>query len=136
MKIMAIDYGDARTGIAVSDITGFMTGEAFVISEWNQEKAADKIVQAAIERRAGLLVMGLPKNMDGSLGPRAEKCMEMAGILREKTGLEVIMWDERRTTIDAHRILSDNGRKTKKHRQNVDAVAASLILEGYLASIK
>ena len=136
MKIMAIDYGDARTGIAVSDIMGFMTGEAFVISEWNQEKAADKIVQAAIERRAELLVMGLPKNMDGSLGPRAEKCMEMAGILREKTGLEVIMWDERRTTIDAHRILSDNGRKTKKHRQNVDAVAASLILEGYLASIK
>jgi putative Holliday junction resolvase len=136
MKIMAIDYGDARTGIAVSDIMGFMAGEAFVIPEWNQEKAAEKIAQAALERKVERLVMGLPKNMDGTLGPRAEKCTQMAEILKEKTGLEVVMWDERRTTIDAHRILSDNGKKMKKHRQNVDAVAAALILEGYLASIK
>jgi putative Holliday junction resolvase len=115
---------------------GFMAGEAFVIPEWNQEKAAEKIAQAALERKVERLVMGLPKNMDGTLGPRAEKCTQMAEILKEKTGLEVVMWDERRTTIAAHRILSDNGKKMKKHRQNVDAVAAALILEGYLASIK
>ncbi|MBQ8975684.1 MAG: Holliday junction resolvase RuvX [Oscillospiraceae bacterium] len=135
MRIMAIDYGDARTGIAVSDMTGMMAGEAFVIADWNRDRAAEKIAQAAAERGAERLVMGLPRNMDGSLGPRAEKCMEMADILREKTGLEVVMWDERRTTIDAHRILSDNGRRTKNHRKNVDAVAAALILEGYLASL-
>ena len=135
MRILAIDYGDARTGIAVSDPTGTLAGEAFVIAEWNPERAAEKIAAAARERQADRLVLGYPKNKDGTLGPRAEKCAALAAVLREMTGLEVILWDERRTTVDAHRILSDNGRKTKKHRQNVDAVAATLILEGYLASL-
>lgn len=135
MRIMAIDYGDARTGIAVSDLMNTMAGDAFVIPGWNPEDVAEKIALESKTRGVGTIVLGFPKNMDGTLGPRAEKSLAMAELLREKTGLEVVMWDERRTTIDAHRILSDNGKRTKKHKKNVDAVAASLILEGYLASL-
>ena len=135
MRIMAIDYGDARTGIAVSDLMNTMTGDAFVITQWNPERIAEIITDEAKKRDVGTLVLGLPKNMDGTMGPRAEKSLALAELLKEKSGLTVIMWDERRTTIDAHRILSDNGKKMKKHKTNVDAVAASLILEGYLASL-
>ncbi len=135
MRIMAIDYGDARTGVAVSDLMNTMAGDAFVIPGWNPEDVAEKIAREVEARGVGTLVLGFPKNMDGTLGPRAEKSLAMSELLREKTGLEVIMWDERRTTIDAHRILSDNGKRMKNHKKNVDAVAAALILEGYLASL-
>ena len=135
MRIMAIDFGDARTGIAVSDLMNMMTGDAFVITEWNPEVIADKIAAEAKVRSVGTLVLGLPKNMDGTVGERAEKCLAFSELLKEKTGLPVVMWDERRTTVDAHRILHNNGKKMKSHKKNVDAVAASLILEGYLASI-
>lgn len=135
MRIMAIDFGDARTGIAVSDLMNMMTGDAFVITEWNPEVIADKIAAEAKARSVGTLVLGLPKNMDGTVGERAEKCLAFSELLKEKTGLPVVMWDERRTTVDAHRILHNNGKKMKNHKKNVDAVAASLILEGYLASI-
>ena len=135
MRIMAIDYGDARTGIAVSDLMNTMTGDAFVITQWNPESIAEIITDEAKKRDVGTLVLGLPKNMDGTMGPRAEKSLALAELLKEKSGLPVIMWDERRTTVDAHRILSDNGKKMKKHKTNVDAVVASLILEGYLASL-
>lgn len=135
MRIMAIDFGDARTGIAVSDLMNMMTGDAFVITEWNPEVIADKIAAEAKARSVGTLVLGLPKNMDGTVGERAEKCLAFSELLKEKTGLPVVMWDERRTTVDAHRILHNNGKKMKSHKKNVDAVAASLILEGYLASI-
>lgn len=135
MRIMAIDYGDARTGVAVSDLMNTMAGDAFVIPGWNPEAVAEKIASEAKARGVGTLVLGFPKNMDGTLGPRAEKSLAMAELLREKTGLEVVMWDERRTTIDAHRILSDNGKRMKNHKKSVDAVAAALILEGYLASL-
>ena len=135
MRIMAIDFGDARTGIAVSDLMNMMTGDAFVITEWNPEVIADKIATEAKARSVGTLVLGLPKNMDGTVGERAEKCLAFSELLKEKTGLPVVMWDERRTTVDAHRILHNNGKKMKNHKKNVDAVAASLILEGYLASI-
>ena len=135
MRVMAIDYGDARTGIAVSDLMNMMTGDAFVITDWNPETISDKIAAEAKERGVGTLVLGLPKNMDGTMGARAEKSLALSELLKDKTGLPVVMWDERRTTVDAHRILHNNGKKMKNHRKNVDAVAASLILEGYLASI-
>ena len=135
MRVMAIDYGDARTGIAVSDLMNMMTGDAFVITEWNPEVIADKIASEAKSRGVGTLVLGLPKNMDGTMGARAEKSLALSELLKEKSGLPVVMWDERRTTVDAHRILHSNGKKMKSHKKNVDAVAASLILEGYLASI-
>lgn len=132
---MAIDYGDARTGIAVSDLTNTLTGDAFVIPGHNPEQVAQAVAQEAVARGVGTLVLGFPKNMDGTLGPRAEKCRGFAALLESASGLPVILWDERRTTVDAHRILSANGKRTVRHRKTVDAVAASLILEGYLASL-
>lgn len=135
MRIMAIDYGDARIGLAVSDPTGMISGEAWTLQEWDMQRAAETITAEAVKRGVERMVLGLPKNMDGSLGPRAEKSQEFKTMLESRSGLEVVLWDERRTTVEAHRILHDNGRKMKKHRQSVDAVAATLILEGYLQSL-
>ena len=135
-RIMAIDYGDARTGIAVSDLLGMLTGEAFTIEEWNAERLAKRIAEEAKARDIGTLVLGLPKNMDGSEGPRAEKSRAFSELLKAETGLPVILWDERRTSVEAHAILHAAGKKEKKHRKTVDAVAAGLILEGYLGSIQ
>lgn len=135
MRIMAIDYGDARIGLAVSDPTGTLCGDAWTLHEWNMENASRSIAEEVTLRGVERLVLGLPKNMDGTLGPRAEKSQQFAELLRADTGLEVVLWDERRTSIDAHRILHANGKKSKKHKKTVDAVAASLILEGYLMSL-
>ena len=136
MRIMAVDFGDAHTGISVSDPTGMIAGSAWVIDERDFDSAAEKIAAAAAENSAEKIVLGCPRNMDGSLGPRAEKSMLLAEKLRELTALEVILWDERRTTVDAHRILLNVGKRGKKRKKTVDAVAASLILEGYLGSLK
>lgn len=132
MKVMALDYGDARTGVAVSDPAGMLVGFTTVITEWNREKTAEKVAALVREKKPERLIMGFPKNMDGTEGPRADLYREFAVLLTEKTGMEVVLWDERRTTIEAHSILSAGGKKMKQHRKNVDAVAASLILEGYL----
>jgi putative Holliday junction resolvase len=132
MRIMAIDYGDAHTGIAISDPTGFLTGFSTTVNSWNPDEVARQIAALAAEHGADELVLGHPKNMDGSIGPRAEKAEAMAETLRALTSLPVTLWDERRTTIDAHQILMTNGKNAKKRKKTVDAVAASLILEGYL----
>ena len=133
MRIMAIDYGDARTGVAISDPTGLLAGFTTTVNARNPESACAQIALMAREHGAEELVLGLPLNMDGSRGPRAEKAEAMAELLRQETGLPVALWDERRTTIDAHRILFDAGKNGKKRKKTVDAVAASLILEGYLS---
>ena len=135
MRVMAIDYGDQRIGIAVSDAMRMLCGDAFTLQEWNMERAAARIAGEVAARGVDTLVLGLPKNMDGSEGPRAEKSREFAALLREATGIEPVLWDERRSSIEAHAILHANGRKMKDHRRNVDAVAATLMLEGYLGSI-
>ena len=136
MRIMAIDYGDQRTGLAVSDLLGMLCGEAWTVTEWNPERLAEQISQEAKSREVGTLVLGLPRNMDGSEGPRAEKCRQFKALLEEVCGLPVVLWDERRSSIEAHAILHAAGKKEKKHRKTVDAVAASLILEGYLGSVR
>lgn len=136
MRIMGIDYGDARTGLAVSDEMNILVGEAWTLNEWNPERVANVIAQEAQKRNVRRLVLGLPKNMDGSEGPRAEKCRDFAELLRSKTDIELVMWDERRSSIEAHAILHANGKREKKHRKTVDAVAASLILEGYLGTLR
>ena len=136
MKIMAVDYGDARTGLAVCDRTEFLASPIGIIEEKSLAKVAEKIVYASREYEVGMIVIGLPKNMDGTEGPRAEKSRMVAQRLTDATGLEVVLWDERRSSIEAHGILHANGRKEKKHRQTVDAVAASLILEGYLGTLR
>ena len=135
MRILAVDYGDARTGMAVSDLSNTVPGEAWVFTGYSAEKVAEHIVAEAAARDVGTIVLGYPKNMDGTAGPRAEKSEALAGIIRELTDVPVVMWDERRTTVDAHRILSEAGKRGKKRKKTVDAVAATLILEGYLNSI-
>jgi len=132
---MAIDYGDARIGLAVSDETATLCGEAWTLSERNMERAADKIVSEATTRGVSRLVLGYPKNMDGTLGVRAEKSETFKKALEERCDIPVTLWDERRTTVAAHEILHANGKKMKKHRESVDAVAASLILEGFLGTL-
>jgi putative Holliday junction resolvase len=133
---MGIDYGDARTGVALSDLLCSIVGSTNVVPSRNREKAIADIVRIAKEQQVGTIVVGLPRNMDGSEGPRAELCREFAQLLREATGLEVVMWDERRTTVEAHNILSQHNYHGQKRKNTVDAVAASLILEGYLNSLK
>ena len=133
MKIMAIDYGDARTGVAISDLLCSIVGTTTVVPSRNTEKAVADLVRLAKDNGVGQIVVGLPKNMDGTEGPRAELCRCFAQTLGEATGLPVTMWDERRTTVEAHNILSVHNYHGKKRKNTVDAVAASLILEGYLA---
>ena len=135
-KIMALDYGDARTGVAISDLMCSIVGSTCVIPSRNTEKAIADIVKLAKDNSVGRIVVGLPKNMDGTEGVRAELCREFAARIGEVTGLPVTMWDERRTTVEAHNILSQHNYHGKKRKNTVDAVAASLILEGYLNSIK
>ena len=132
MIIMSVDLGKARTGIAVTD-----SGESFafpktVITEYNNEKLIEKICNCANEYSAELIVVGLPKNMDGSLGWRAEECSETAKKIKEKSGKEVVMWDERCTTVSAHTALNFTDTRGKKRKNVVDAVAAVIILEDYL----
>lgn len=135
-KIMGIDYGDARTGVAISDLLCSIVGTTAVVPSRNAEKAIADIVRMAKENQVKEIVVGLPKNMDGTEGPRAELCRAFAKRLEEAAGLPVSMWDERRTTVEAHNILSAHNYHGKKRKETVDAVAASLILEGYLASRK
>ena len=132
MKIMAIDYGDARTGVAISDALGWMTGQTAVIHSWKPEKTAEEVVRMFRESGAERLVMGFPRNMDGTEGPRAALYRDFAALLEQKAGIKPILWDERRTTVDAHNILLNNGKRAKERKKTVDAVAASLMLEGYL----
>ena len=132
MKIMGIDYGDARTGVAISDLLCTLVGSATVVPSRNTEKAIADIVRLAQENQVGEIVVGLPKNMDGTVGPRAEKAAAFAETLRQAADLPVTLWDERRTTVDAHNILFNNGKNAKQRKKVVDAVAASLMLEGYL----
>ena len=133
MKILSVDYGDARTGLAISDSSEFLASPIGTITEYNAEKLAEKIKAEAASRGAQQIVMGLPVNMNGTKGERAQKCEAFGKLLEEKTGLEVVMWDERSTTVSAHRILNEVNVRGKKRKAVVDAVAAVLILESYLA---
>ncbi len=135
MRIMAIDLGDERTGLAVSDPLGVLCGEAWTVKEWDKERLAETVCLEAEQRGVERLVLGLPKNMDGSEGERAKKSRAFRDLLLSRSSLPVILWDERRSTIEAHQILHANGKREKKHRKTIDAVAAGLILESYLGSL-
>ena len=132
MRIMAIDYGDARTGVAISDPTGLLAGYTEVIHSRKGEQVCARLAELTEQYKVEALVMGFPRNMDGTEGPRAELYRTFAGQVAESTGLTPVLWDERRTTIEAHDILHASGKKMKNHKKTVDAVAATLILEGYL----
>ena len=132
MRILAIDYGDAHTGAAVSDLTGLLAGYTEVIHSRKEEAVLQRLGELIAEYEVEELVLGYPKNMDGTLGLRAEKAETFSHVLEERFSLPVRLWDERRTTIDAHNILASAGRRAKARKKTVDAVAAALILEGYL----
>ena len=132
MRIMAIDYGDAHTGIAISDPTGFMAGTTTTIHSRKAEVVLEELKKLVEQYQVEELVMGFPRNMDGTEGPRAQLYRDFAAQVEQTTGLTPVLWDERRTTIDAHRILFESGKNAKKRKKTVDAVAAALILEGYL----
>lgn len=136
MVIMSVDYGDVRTGVAVCDKSEFLASPVCVITERSADKLAEKLTALAGEHKAELICMGLPKNMDGSEGFRAEACKSFAALLKEKSGLEVVLRDERLTTVSAHRLLSMNDVRGKKRKQTVDAVSAVLILEDFIAARK
>ena len=132
MKIMAIDYGDAHTGIAISDNLMTLVGYSTVIDSRKSEAVLAEICRIAKEHEVAELVLGYPKNMDGTLGPRAEKCAAFGEEIKAATGLPLTLWDERRSTVEAHAILYNNGKNGKQRKKVVDAVAAGLMLEGYL----
>ena len=132
MRVMAIDYGDAHTGVAISDATGFLVGTTTTINSWRQEVVVDELVKLIEKHRPDEVVLGFPKNMDGTDGKRADLYRGLAAALEEAAGMKVILWDERRTTVEAHQILFNQGKDGRKRKKIVDSVAASLILEGYL----
>ena len=136
MIIMSVDYGDVRTGVAVCDKNEILASPVTVITERNADILADKIIVLAQERRAELFVVGLPKNMDGSEGFRAEACREFAAMLSERSGLPTELYDERLTTVSAHNALNMTNTRGKKRKAVVDAVSAVMILEDYMASKK
>lgn len=133
MRIMGVDYGDARTGVAVSDLLCSIVGTTTVVHSRNAQKTIEQLCKMIREQDVGEIAVGLPKNMDGTEGSRAELCRAFAEALERASGVPVKLWDERRTTVEAHNILSQHNYHGKKRKDTVDAVAASLILEGYLA---
>lgn len=132
MIIMSVDLGNARTGIAASDNSETFAFPKCVIKEYNTEKLIKKIQLKAEEIGAELIVVGLPKNMDGSLGFRAKECTDIAELIRIKTGKQTVLWDERCTTVMAHTALNFTDTRGKRRKETVDAVAAVMILESYL----
>lgn len=136
MIILSVDYGDKRTGIAVCDKLQLLASPVCVLTEWNADVLAQKIVDIVLEKKAEQIVVGLPKNMDGSKGFRADACEELGNIIKSKTDIPIVFWDERLTTVSAHRILSENNVRGKKRKAVVDAVAAVTILQNYIDSLK
>ena len=132
MIIMSVDYGDKRTGIAICDKLEMLASPVGVLTEWNSETLADKIVNLAVEKKVETIVIGLPKNMDGSQGFRADACKELGELVKARTQIPVEFWDERLTTVSAHRILSENNVRGKKRKAVVDSVAAEIILQDYI----
>lgn len=136
MIIMAVDYGDMRTGLAVCDKNEILASPVCVIKESDRNNLIDKIISAAEERKAEVFVVGLPKNMDGSEGFRAEACREFAAALEARSGLETSLYDERLTTVSAHNALNMTDTRGKKRKAVIDAVSAVMILEDYMAHRK
>ena len=132
MRTVGVDYGDKRIGVSFSDISGTLAGESFTIFVKNINTALEELCETILAHGASEIVLGYPKHMNADIGDRAKRSEEVAAYLREKTGLPVVLWDERCTTVDAHRILSETGHHGKSRRNKVDSVAASLILQNYL----
>ncbi|MBP5618071.1 MAG: Holliday junction resolvase RuvX [Clostridia bacterium] len=132
MVILAVDLGLARTGIAVSDEGEIFAFPKTVVHEYNADRLVEKIAALAKDYGAGKIVVGYPVNMDGSAGERAQTCKELADRIREASGLEVVLRDERLTTVAAYAVLNENNVRGKKRKEIVDAEAACQLLQDYL----
>ncbi len=135
MRIIGFDYGDSRIGVAVSDLLGLTAQSVGLIAEKNFEKQVIKVLEYCDEYKAEKIVLGMPKNMNGTIGERGEKTQLFADALREKTSVPIIFWDERLTTSAAHRTLSESNVSGKKRKGILDKIAAVFILQGYLDSL-
>ncbi len=133
MKILAVDHGEARTGLAICDPGELLATPLGTIRQWDPQKLAAQIAQTAREHQARRIVVGLPLNMDGSAGPRAGACRDFAALLEQETGLPVTLWDERSTTVTAARYLNATDTRGKKRKAALDPLSAAIILESYLA---
>lgn len=132
MIILSVDYGDKRTGIAVCNKSETLATGIKVITEWNAEELAAKITAEAGERGAELIVIGLPKNMDGTCGYRTDDCRKLGALIEAKTSVPIDYWDERLTTVSAHTILNEVNVRGKARKNSVDAVSAEIILQDYI----
>lgn len=132
MKILSVDYGDVRTGIAISDVRGMLASPLCVIEQSYQPKLVDRIVQIVEENKIEKIVIGLPRNMDGSYGYRCDECRSLGEAIAQKIDVDIFYEDERLTTVMAHNVLSDNNVRGKKRKQTVDAVSAVMILQSFL----
>ena len=132
MKILSVDYGDVRTGIAISDVRGMLASPLWVIEQSYQPKLVDRIVQIVEENKIEKIVIGLPRNMDGSYGYRCDECRSLGDAIAQKIDVDIFYEDERLTTVMAHNVLSDNNVRGKKRKQTVDAVSAVMILQSFL----
>lgn len=133
MKIMAVDYGDSHTGLACCDRTETVASPIGVIDEKNFNICVEKVAAASVEYEVGLIVVGNPLNMNGSAGPRSEMCKSFADLLQNYVEVPVVMWDERSTTVTAHQMMNEVNKRGKKRKAVIDAVAAAVILENYMA---
>lgn len=132
MKIMSIDYGDARTGIAFCDKNEILATAFTTINESYASKLVLKIKDIIAEQKPEMVVIGLPRNMDGTYGYRCDKCKELGNLLKDEIDIPIEFEDERLTTVIAHDILSKNNIKSKKHKANVDSVSAVVILQSFI----
>ncbi len=132
MIIMSVDYGDVRTGIAVSDRLETYAFPVEVINETYQPKVISRISAISAEKKPDIIVVGYPKNMDSTEGSRAQKCKDFAVELEKAIGITCVLWDERLTTVSAHNYLNETNTRGKKRKNVVDAVAATIILQDYL----
>jgi putative Holliday junction resolvase len=134
--ILGVDFGDSRTGYATSDALGFSANTLETYSEKNMNRVAEHTAQLAKKLNAEKIVLGFPKNMNGTIGERGKKTKAFAKLLREMTGLEIILWDERLTTVSAHSLMNETNVRGKKRKDSVDKIAAAFILQAYLDSNK
>ena len=135
-KILSVDFGDVRTGLAISDATRFLASGIGYISPGGIEKTADAVAEIATKEKVSAIIVGLPKNMDGSEGSRAERCKKFARLVEERTGLAVAMFDERMTTMTASRYLNETGTRGSKRKQVIDTLSAQIILQNCLDRLK
>ena len=135
MRILGIDYGDARIGLALSDASATLCGRAWTLTEWNLDRAVDAIADVVRTEGVERIVLGYPKNMNNTEGERCEKTKEFAQMLERRTGLSVVLWDERLTTVAADRHMMESGIRRENRKQYVDEIAAVFILQGYLDSL-